>query len=355
MKKLIALFLTLSIFFSFASCGTEPENDEVNDSKSNAESFDTYKNIAFDNLKTFTEIAGTALNSTVEDETTTTTFCYVVFEEAEPKIIAYKTYLTEYGFIMTSDIDDETAVFTLNEKEISISSESGSSGTTIEIIIPCDKSTNAARKEKAYQELMVAIDEKNFQKAYNITDQFSSDEIQQYKDVYACRLFSIAMKAYDKHVYGTSSEEFKKYLEVQPEDKLGAKAYIQECDALMSKYNGTYSGKKFDGTVYYYMIIKDGKIGFEFNDREFGYNLGEPVYYDYDLCIVQYENGIVSLSAGYYDWEKMNYKNGYKITVLDNGNLIVNDFLWDPLYGYNNDPRPFAGEYKRIADAPPSK
>ncbi len=351
-KKVIVAVLIFCVSFAFVSCGT---NGDKNETTEKAESV-VYENVVFDDLKTFTEITGVELNSVIEEITYRTTFCYVVFEDVDQKINDYKTYLSEAGFKMTSDLDDESVTFELNEKEIYIYTESGKSGSEVEISIPCDEETNALRKEQKYKELIKAAEEKDFNKVFDITGQYSSEEIKEYKDVYAYRLFSIAMKAYDLKVYGEAAEYFTSYLEEQPEDKLGAKAYLQECNDKISKYNGMYSGKSFNGLVNYYMFIKDGKVGFDFNHKAhalIGYNPADAVYYLHELRVNEYDNGLVSLTVGDYSFGDIKYK--YDLTLLEDGSIIVNEFGWNPAMGYYNDNSTFAGKYERIADPPPAK
>lgn len=345
MKRMIAAIMLFCVSVAFASCGNEKDSSVK------------YENVVFDSLKTFTEISEVPLNNTIEQNTYETTFCYVAFENANQKINAYKSYLLESGYKMISEIDDDEIVFEANEKKITISFESGESGTNINITIPCDEATNIARRDAKYNELLAAAEEKDFSKVYEITELFSSEEIKGYKEVSAYRVFSLAIKAYKSKVYGEAAECFNDYLEKQPEDKLGAKEYIQECNNILSRYNGTYSGKSFNGLLLYYMFIKDGKVGFESSyadlGLDLGYQHGDSVYYLYDLKVEEYD-GTVLLKVADYSFGDIEYK--YDLCMLDNGNILVNKFGWDVLKGYYNDTSPFAGEYKRVTkDAPPEK
>lgn len=349
MKKIIPFIALVSILsFVFSACSKETKEPLTNNSN-NA----TYENVIFDNLKTFTEVTGATLNSTNEDKTNETTFCYVVFENAEQKITDYKTYLLESGYAITSALDAETIVFNSDEKEIRITSENGDAGTSISITIPCDEATNNARKDKVYQEMLAAVEKKDFKEVLNITDRFSSDEIKNYKDVYAYRLFSIAMRAYNVDIYGEASEYFKKYCEQDKTDKLDAKSYIKKCDSILSKYNGTYSGKSFNGYVPYSMFIKDGRVALEFNNAELLGNSykKDSVYYLYDLRI-QETDGKILLYIVDYTLGDIDYK--HKLTQLDSGAILVNDNSWDMLKGYHNDTSSFAGEYKKTSSNTPS-
>ena len=274
-RKIIAIILVVCSLCSFASCGVD--KGEV------------YENVAFEDLKTFTEITDIVLNSTTEENTHETTFSYVSFEDVEQKINDYKTYLLESGFTMVSDLDDKDIIFELDEKRIEITFESADAGTSINIKMPCDEATNEVRREAKYEELLLAVEEEDWDDVYDITDQFSSDEIQNYKEVKAYRMFSNAMDPYKQKVFGEAKTLFEDYLEFQPEDKLGAKAYIKECNDKLSKYNGTYSGKSYSGLLYYYMFIKDGRVAFEYDNERLGlssgYKAGEPVYYMDDLQV----------------------------------------------------------------------
>lgn len=354
MKKIIAVLSLISILIVFASCGNNKEKESADTTSSVAAVEGVYKNVAFANLKTFTEVTGVSLNSTVEDETSKTTFCYVVFEDVQQKITDYKTYLSDSGYKMTSSVESDKIVFESEGKEIVITSESGSSGTNINITIPCDEKTNNARKEKVYSEMLAAAENKDFKEVFGITDRFSTDEISNYKDVKAYRLFSIAIEAYDDKIYGTAHEYFTEYLEKDTSDKLGAANYIKECDGKPKKYNGTYAGTSYNGLIPYLMYIKDGKVALEMdNNKLMGNNASKPdsVYYLNELKVEEVD-GTVLLDIVDYMSGKVEYK--YNLTLLDNGNILVNDFAWDVLKGYQNDPATFAGEYKKISSETPA-
>lgn len=335
-RKIIAIVLAVCSLCSFASCGVD--KGEI------------YENIAFDNLKTFTEVTDIVLNSTIEENTHETTFCYVSFEDVEEKINDYKTYLLESGFTMVSDLDDEDIVFEKDEKRIKITSENEEEGTTVNITMPCDDATNKLRREAKYEELLKIAKEEDWNDVYDITSQFSSDEIQNYKDVQAYRLFSLAMDPYKKNIFSVARKWFEEYLEKQPEDKLGAKAYIQECDNKLSKYNGTYSGKSYSGLLNYYMFIKDGRVAFEFNND--GYKLGEPLYYNEELQVSEVDENTVLLKV--VDYSSYDSKVDYRKTLvqLDNGGMLVYDFKWDILKG-KMDTSVFAGKYTKISNDTP--
>lgn len=336
-RKIVAILLVVCSLCLLVSCG--------NDGSS------VYENVAFEKLKTFTKVTGIVLNSTTEKNTHETTFGYVAFEDVEEKINDYKTYLLKSGFTMTSDLDDEDIVFESDEKTITISFEETDAGTSIDITMPCDEETNKIRCEAKYEELLVASEEKKWSLVYDITSEFSSDEIQNFKDVKAYRIFSAAMAAYKKSVLGVAKSLFEDYLEVQPEDKLGAKAYIKECNDKLNKYNGTYSGKSFTGLLNYYMFIKDGRVAFEYNDSDV-YKFGEPMYFFDELRIEELGENMVSLwVVDYTSYDNsMEIKN--RLVQLKNGGLLVNDFKWDILQG-RVDTSPFAGEYKKISNDTP--
>lgn len=334
-RKIIAIILAVCSLCLLTSCG----NDKG----------EVYENIAFDSLKTFTEITGIVLNSTVEENTHETTFNYVSFEDVEEKINDYKTYLLEYGFTMKSDLDDKDIVFEMDEKRIEISFESADAGTSIDIKMPCDEATNEARKEAKYEELILAAGEEDWVDVYEITTQFSNDELQNFKDVRAYKMFAISMKAYKKNVFGEAKTLFEDYLEFQPEDKLGAKAYIKECNDKISKYDGTYVGKSFTGLLSYYMFIKDGRVEF---DIKHGDKKVESVYYMKELMVSEVVENTVMLKV--VDYTSYNDEVKYEKTLvqLDNGGLLVYDFKWDILQG-KMDTSTFAGEYKKISNDTP--
>jgi hypothetical protein len=340
-RKIVAILLVVCSLCMLVSCG--------NDGSS------VYENVAFEKLKTFTKVTGIVLNSTTEKNTHETIFTYVTFEDADEKINDYKTYLLKSGFTMKSDLDDKDIVFESDEKTITISFEETDAGTSIDITMPCDEATNELRREAKYEELLVAAEEKKWSLVYDITSEFSSDEIQNFKDVKAYRMFSDAMDPYNKKVFGVAKRMFEEYLEVQPEDKLGAKAYIKECNKKLSKYNGTYAGKDFRGLLNYYMFIKDGMVAFEYDSSRYtsvGYKLGDPVYYTEQLRIEDLDENITSLYT--VDYTSYNNKMTYKhdLVQFKNDGFLVNDFKWDILKGVI-DTSPFAGEYKKISnDAP---
>ncbi len=336
-RKIVAILLVVCSLCLLASCG--------NDSSS------VYENVAFDKLKTFTKVTGIVLNSTAEKNTHETIFSYVTFEEVDEKINDYKTYLLESGFTMTSDLDDKDIVFESEEKTIEISFEKTDAGTSIDITMPCDEETNKIRCEAKYEELLVAVDEENWDVVYDITEQFSSDEIQNFKELKAYRMFSYAMDSFTKNVFGVAKTSFKNYLEFQPEDKLGAKAYIKECNDKLSKYNGTYSGKSFTGLLNYYMFIKDGRVAFEFNDSDV-YKLGKPLYYNDELQVNEVDKNTVTLKVVNYTSvdSKIDYEKN--LVQLDNGGMLVYDFKWDILQG-RMDTSIYAGEYKKISNDTP--
>ena len=336
-RKIVAILLVVCSLCLLASCG--------NDSTS------VYENVAFDKLKTFTKVTGIVLNSTAEKNTHETIFSYVAFEEVDEKINDYKTYLLKSGFTMKSDLDDKDIVFESDEKTITISFEETDAGTSIDITMPCDEETNKIRCEAKYKELLAAAEEEKWSLVYDITSKFSGDEIENFKDVKAYRMFSNAMDPYDKEVFGAAKSLFEDYLEHQPDDKLGAKAYIKKCNNQLSKYNGTYKGKSYSGLVGYYMFVKDGRVAFEF-ESTYNDKSSEPIYYFDELRIEEIGENATSLwvvNYTAYD-NKLDYKN--KLVQLKNGNLLVNDYKWDILKGVM-DTSPYAGEYKKISnDAP---
>lgn len=279
-RKIIAVLLVVCSLCLLTSCGNGGSS--------------VYENVAFDKLKTFTKVTGIVLNSTTEENTHETTFSYVAFEDVEEKINDYKTYLLKSGFTMTSDLDDEDVVFESDEKTIKISFEETDAGTSINITMPCDEETNKIRCEAKYEELLLAAEEEKWDDVYDITEQFSSDEIQNFKELKAYRMFSYAMDSFNRNVFGVAKTSFKNYLEFQPGDKLGAKAYIKECNDKLSKYNGTYSGKSFTGLLNYYMFIKDGRVAFEYNDSDV-YKPGKPLYYNDELQVNEVDENTVIL------------------------------------------------------------
>ena len=338
-RKIIAILLVVCCLCMLVSCGDD--------------STSSYEDVAFEKLKTFTKVTDIVLNSTTEKNTHETIFSYVAFEEVDEKINDYKTYLLKSGFTMKSDLDDEDIVFELDEKTITISFEETDAGTSIDITMPCDEETNNIRCEAKYEELLATAEEEKWSLVYDITSKFSSDEIKNFKDVRAYRLFSAAIAPYKKDILGVAKSMFEDYLEVQPEDKLGAKAYIKECNKKLSKYNGTYAGKDFRGLLNYYMFIKDGRVAFEIDsDVPNAYKLGEPVYYFDELRIEEISDNVESLWIVDYDSydDEMTYK--HDLVQLKNGNLLVNDFKWDILSGVI-DTSSYAGEYKKISDDTP--
>ena len=344
-RKIVAILLVVCCLCMLASCG--------NDGTS------VYENVAFEKLKTFTKVTGIVLNSTAEKNTHETIFSYVTFEDADEKINDYKTYLLKSGFTMKSDLNDKDIVFESEEKTITISFEETDAGTSIDITMPCDEETNKIRCEAKYEELLLAADEENWYNVYDITKEFSSDEIKNFKDVRAYRIFSAAMAAHKKSVLGVAKSLFEDYLEVQPEDKLGAKAYIKECNNRLSKYNGTYKGKDFTGLLDYYMFIKDGRVAFEYDNSKLnipnGYKLGDPVYYMDELRVEDIGDNATLLDIVEYTPydNKMEFEN--RLVQLKNGGLLVYDSKWDILSGVM-DTSPYAGEYKKISnDTPDAK
>lgn len=345
-RKIIAIVLALCTLACFSSCG-------------NTKEVSVYENVAFENIKTFTEITDIPLNSTVEENTYETTFCYVSFESVDQKINDYKTYLLESGFKITSDLGEDEVAFELDEKTITITFETEDSRTTVNITISCDEATNEARKEAKYEGLIKAAQEEDWNKVYDITGQFSSNEIKNYKDVYAYRLFAVAMYSYELGIFGNAKDYFNDYLENCPEDTLEAKAYIKKCTDKISKYDGTYSGKSYSGLLHYYMFIKDGKVAFEFNYEPLGgisngYTLGEPTYYEYKLKVNELDKNTASLYlVDNVYFGEFDYKN--KLVLEDKKTILVYDFEWDIL-NWQMDTSPFAGRYTKISnDTPKSK
>ena len=336
-RKILAILLVVCSLCLLASCG--------NDGSS------VYENVAFEKLKTFTKITGIVLNSTTEENTHETTFGYVAFEDVEKKINDYKTYLLQSGFTMTSDLEDKDIVFESDEKTIKISFEETNAGTSINITMPCDEATNELRREAKYEELLLAAEEEKWDVVYDITEQFSSDEIQNFKELKAYRMFSYAMDSFKKNVFGVAKTSFKNYLDFQPEDKLGAETYIKECNDKLNKYNGTYSGKSFTGLLNYYMFIKDGRVAFEYNDSDV-YTPGKPLYYNDELQVNKIDENTVTLKV--VDYTSVDSKIEYEknLVQLNNGGMLVYDFEWDILKGVM-DTSPFAGEYKKISNDTP--
>lgn len=336
-RKILEILLVVCSLCLLASCG--------NDGSS------VYENVAFEKLKTFTKITGIVLNSTTEENTHETTFGYVAFEDVEKKINDYKTYLLQSGFTMTSDLEDKDIVFESDEKTIKISFEETNAGTSINITMPCDEATNELRREAKYEELLLAAEEEKWDVVYDITEQFSSDEIQNFKELKAYRMFSYAMDSFKKNVFGVAKTSFKNYLDFQPEDKLGAETYIKECNDKLNKYNGTYSGKSFTGLLNYYMFIKDGRVAFEYNDSDV-YTPGKPLYYNDELQVNKIDENTVTLKV--VDYTSVDSKIEYEknLVQLNNGGMLVYDFEWDILKGVM-DTSPFAGEYKKISNDTP--
>ena len=348
MKKIILMFALISVLsLTFVACGKKADEQSAQN-KTNA----VYENIVFDNLRTFSDVTSATLNSTIEDKTYETTFSYVVLKNADKKITEYKEYLLESGFKLTSSSDSKTIVFEFGEKSLRIDTEYGESDTRVNITIPCNKATNDTRKEKVYNEMLTAAEAKDFSKVFDITKRFSNEEIKNFKDVSAYRSFSLAMKAYDDRIYGEAREYFIEYTEKDTSDKLGGKAYLQECNNKLSKYNGTYSGKSFDGYVPYLMYVKDGKVGIEINTSEIlGDKLPEAVYYSDYLRINEYNGHTLLYIVHYWSGE---ITNKYQLTVLDSGEIILNDNAWDMAKGYQNDTSTFAGIYKKTSTNTPS-
>lgn len=341
-RKIIAVLLVVCSLCLLTSCGNGGSS--------------VYENVAFDKLKTFTKVTGIVLNSTTEENTHETTFGYVAFEDVEEKINDYKTYLLKSGFTMTSDLDDEDIVFESDEKTIKISFEETDAGTSINITMPCDEETNKIRCEAKYEELLLAAEEENWYKVDSIISQFSGDEKNNFKDVKAYMMFSDAWHPYHKAVYGTAKYLFEDYLGFQPEDKLGAKAYIKECNDKIKRFNGTYKGKSYSGLLDYYMFIKDGMVAFENDYSKLGiangYKLGDPVYYMEQLQIEDIDENMTILDTVDYTSYNNECKLKKNLVLKDNGNILVYDIKWDILKGVM-DTSPFAGEYKKISNDTP--
>ncbi|MBE6783689.1 MAG: hypothetical protein E7536_06720 [Ruminococcaceae bacterium] len=355
MKKIISIFLLIAaLLLTFVACSKDADDTkatETAETTTENKNGDVYENIAFDNLKTFTTVTGVTLNSTVEEKTYETTYGYVVLTDADENITEYKEYLLEFGLKLTSSGDAETTTFELDDKELRIDVEENESDIRINITIPCDEETNNTRKEKTYSEMVAAAEEEKFDEVYDITDQFSSDEIQNFKDVQAYRLFSLAMEAYDDKIYGEAREYFIKYCEEDTTDKLGGNAYLEECNNILSKYNGTYSGKSFNGYLSYFIYIKDGKVGMEFDNQELlGTEPSETIYY-LDYLRIEEIDGYTLLHVVGYTSGKIDYK--YDLVPTEDGSIIVNDHAWTKPAEYYNDDAVFAGIYEKTSSETP--
>ena len=169
-------------------------------------------------------------------------------------------------------------------------------------------------------------------------------------------MFSYAMDSFKKNVFGVAKTSFKNYLDFQPEDKLGAKAYIKECNDKIKRFNGTYKGKSYSGLLDYYMFIKDGMVAFENDYSKLGiangYKLGDPVYYMEQLQIEDIDENTTLLDTVNYTSYNNECELEKNLVLMDNGKILVYDIKWDILKGVI-DTSPFAGEYKKISNDTP--
>ncbi len=345
MKKLVSAIVLLCILFSLASCGGNNDKTATTQPQQNV-----YESIVFESIKTFTEVAGVPLNKAVAEKTYETTFEYIVFEDATGKIASYKTYLSEAGFTMTSDVSDKKTVFELNGNAITIEDEAGNNGTIIKITIPCDEATRNERNESFYNELTAAVENKNYKKAYEIVERYDGEDAKTYKDVFAYRQFSIAMINFEKYIYSDARRFFLLYLERDPEDKLGAAEYITECENKTKKYAGTYKSNGFIGGGYltFYMYINEyGGVTMDTSP----YEDGDKIFYGESLRIQEYDNGHVDIAIVYatlVDFE-------YKFDFIESGDeIIIHDINYD-VTSLQVDKTPFAGVYTKISNEFPAE
>lgn len=355
MKKTIAFVLSMILLIISAGCSDAQNNDKKSDdnqsSTENTIAVDdtVYSGVVFTALKTFDEITGATLNETDESKTSVTVFKYVFFENALQTITDYKNYLLEYGFKMTSDINDENNTFEFDGKELSLTSENGNSGSTISITIPCDEKTNSQRKEKLFNELDTAFNNKEYKKVLQIAEMFTSDEQKNYNNIKNYMQYSFGVILFNNGIYGDALKFFE-----YSKDKFNADDYITQIHEKVDKFNGIY---KTGTNVVYYMIIKDGRVSFQFGPS-FGtpgqYEIGAPVTYSYSLWVHNDVNGkdifdIVDTNSFDLDYIR---SIEYSVTTLDNGDYSVLKWKADIMEEVFGKTEVYEGVYTKISDTP---
>lgn len=266
MKKkitIILLFLGISLFL--IGCG----NDEK-----------FYENVAFEELKTYTEIAETELTKS-EDQVDEMLYYYQVNNKDDKTIDLYDSYLIdEYGFTYnTEDSNDEkfVKVYDYKGKRVVFTIKEEDENVYLVIRIPFSEEYLPTSIENNYNLALQNIEDKKYREAFDIMYYIRNTEgYFDYKDAGKVTAYARAMVYKEQRNYGSAIDGFK--------DADGYKDSNEQLEELRKKvapYEGTwyYDSPKAPGYgLGYYVFIQDGKVSYEF---ESSYDSGyEPHYLD---------------------------------------------------------------------------
>lgn len=347
MKKLISILLSITFLFSLFGCGKKEEEKQLGE---------IYQNCFFENLETFTEHTKIKLTEK-EDGDSTATYRYVIFEEADKNITEYKEYLDEYGFVLKSDVSSETMVFEYKEKKLEMKVSSGPSGTEVSITLPHDDKTLNENKEKVYQEVLTAFNNKEYKECTNIAKENFLDG---YKDYDKIILYANAEEKLRLSDWNGAITAFEKCGEFKD-----APARAKELKDQRTALNGTYEFVN-DANQKVYWSIKDGKAGFAINSPHsdtLTYKMGDPIEYNYDLYRLYFsendmpfvngehipkktDDGVIMYSCAFgYPSDKLMYS----FMAVDDGGMLLTP------YWYKNAVEVMMGIYYKVGEPAPAK
>ena len=331
MKKIICILVLAACVLSLTACGDK------------SSSF--YDRCDFDNLETFTAITEVDLHSSEEDEETAT-YKYVLFENSESLINSYKEYLTEYGFVLSSDIDSAEMTFTLDEKVLLFEVANGASGTQVNITLPFDEETLNAKKEEAYQTYLTAFNEGRYADCLGIAENSS---LQGYKDFDNMNYYAAAKDYMDKGNWLNAKHRFKSCSGFKDADE-----QVAEIEEQLYALNGIYEFKN-DYSQTIYVIISYGEAQIQVDSALFSYKPGDPIDH-YSMRVHKgyiTEDGVPFINNEYGDQAVTN-EDGTRVwtPVLVNnsadGSADEIKFVFSPVEGGGMMLTPSGGKYKHM-------
>lgn len=351
MKKLISILLSIAFIFSLFGCTKKEEEKEK-------QVGEIYQNCFFQNLETFTEHTKIKLTEK-EDGDATATYRYVIFEadKADKNITEYKEYLDEYGFVLKSDVSSETMVFEYKEKKLEMKVSSGSSGTEVSITLPYDDKTLNENKEKVYQEVLTAFNNKEYKECMNIVNGKFLDGYKDYDKIIAYANAEEKLRLSDWNGAITAFEKCGNFKD--------APARAKELKDQRTALNGTYLFTN-DYNQKVYWCIKDGKAGFNINaphSDTLTYKMGDPISYAYDLYRLYFseddmpfvngehtpkktDDGVIMYSAAF---GQPSDKLMYSFMAVDDGGMFLMPY-WS-----SNAVEVMMGIYYKVGEPAPAK
>lgn len=313
MKKKMFLFVLCGVLLlGLTGCGSNEANKGE------------YTNIAYEKLKTYTDITSIEAND-YSEEVGEMRYTYQVNNKDDQNIDKYQDYLIEYGFTFNTEKSNESReYYDYKGSTIIFEIEKQNNNTFLILHIPLDQDYLEKNIEKKYNEAIKYIESEEYRTARNILFAIrNTNGYDSYKDSQKAIAYANGMIYKKSNIYGSAIKSFNNAI-----DYKDANIQKEEILKLVSKYEGTwyYDNPKIPNKgLGYYIFIKDGMVSLNF---ESSYKNGVAASYSSSLAMKHNDENsldeifIVSSLVG-LDKDITIDDYDYLLYQLEDGGLVV--------------------------------